>query len=329
MGKRYQHLRLEEREWIFAWRQQGISFREVGKRLARSHTTISRELKRNAPYFQEYIPVRAQRWYEKRGGEQRRKAPLKEPFIYLYVREHLRERQTPEAIAGRLSLDYPGKQIHHETIYRYIYGNDTKKEQLWHYLKLHKRKRMKWNGRKVRSEKIANMISIEKRPKVVERRNQFGHWETDLMEGKRTEKKVVSVQVERKTRYLMMSLLTDKKAGTKFRDITNTLGWLPKEGVRSITADRGSENAYHERWRDSIKTDVYFCHAYHSWEKGGVENSIGRVRRWFPKREGLMGVTQEVLDSVVERENNTPRKCLGWLTPCERMEDELQKLHTN
>lgn len=328
MRKQYKQLSLEEREWIFVYKQQGLSNREIGSRLGRDHTTIGRELRRNAPYFQEYIAIRAHKRAVRRGIQQRQKAPLKEPLIYLYVREHLREKWTPEAIAGRLPIDHPGKSIHHETIYRYIYGNDTRTEKLWGYLKLHRRKRMVKHGRKVKTEKIVGK-SIDMRPRKVDTRKEFGHWETDLMEGKRSEKQVVSVQVERKTRYIIMGLLADKTAMSKTVDMVARFGVLPEEAIKTMTADRGSENAYHTTWTDSLGMDVYLCNPYHSWEKGSVENSIGRVRTWLPKKDGLAGVSQEVLNEVARRENNTPRKCLGWLKPREKMELELKKLHEN
>lgn len=327
MKKQYKQLSLEDREWIFAYKQQGLSNREIGKKLGRSHTTIGRELRRNAPYFAEYIAARAHRRAVRRGFLQRRKAPLKEPFIYLYVREHLREKWSPEAIAGRLPIDHPGKSIHWETIYRYVYGDDTRKEKLWGYLKLHRRKRMVKHGRKVDSERIVG-TSIDLRPKRINVRREFGHWETDLMEGKRGDQ-VVSVQIERKTRYLMMSLLPDKTATSKTVDMVTRFGVLPSSAVKTVTADRGSENTYHTTWTDSLGMDVYLCNPYHSWEKGSVENSIGRVRHWLPKRDGLEGVTQAVLNEVACRENNTPRKCLGWLKPREKMELELSMLRGN
>ena len=327
MRRRYKQLSLEDREWIFAYKRQGLSNREIAKKLGRSHTTIGRELRRNAPYFQEYVPARAHKRAVRRGALQRRKAPLKEPFIYLYVREHLRAKYTPEAIAGKLPLDHPGKSIHHETIYRYIYSHDTKREKLWKHLKRHRKKRMERHGRKVRKEKITG-TSIDLRPKRINSRKEFGHWETDLMEGKHGEP-VASVQVERKTRYMVIGLLPDKTALSKAMDMVSRFGMLPEGAVKSITADRGSENAYHRVWTDGTGADVYLCNPYHSWEKGTVENSIGRIRFWLPKKYGLAGVTQEVLNEVARRENNTPRKCLGWLTPREKMEQELKRLRNH
>lgn len=108
----FKHLFLEERERYFVWKAQGISLREIGRRLGRSHSTFSREPKRNAKYGRPYLPCTAHRKSEKRGLKQRYRAPLKEPLIFLYVREKLRdEKWSPETIAGRLPLDHPGYSI--------------------------------------------------------------------------------------------------------------------------------------------------------------------------------------------------------------------------
>src|SRR5574343_1827906 len=134
--RQFKPLSLEERELMFGMLLMGRTFREIGRRLSRHHTTISRELRRNAKYEYPYIPCRANRLAKTRGVEQRRKAPLKSPEILLYVREHLRFPNfwTPEQIAGRLPIDMPGESITFETIYRYIYSPDTAKNHLWQYL---------------------------------------------------------------------------------------------------------------------------------------------------------------------------------------------------
>ncbi len=135
--KEYKHLSLEEREKFFLWYNQGVTFREIGRRLKRSHTLLRRELNRNSKGIKggAYLPCHAQKKSEKRAQAQRMKAPLKEPFVFLYVREHLRPPYswTPEQIAGRMRIDHPEYSIDDETIYRYIYGK-AKREKLFKYL---------------------------------------------------------------------------------------------------------------------------------------------------------------------------------------------------
>src|SRR3989338_505374 len=207
--KAYSHLGLEERELLFSLRGQGLTFREIGRKLGRDHTTLSREYGRNAKYGRPYIPCRAERLTRKRGERQRRKAPLKNPLIYLYVRKKLREKKwSPETIKGRLPIDHPGHSVGLETIYRYIYSRKKSgQDALWQYLTLHRKKRMKKNGRKVKSTKIEAMLPIETRPEAVDLRQEVGHWETDNMEGKRSDQTAVSVTVERVTRLTSLTKL--------------------------------------------------------------------------------------------------------------------------
>lgn len=311
--KKYSHLSIEEREKIYLLRNQGLSFRSIGEVLGRHHSTISAEWWGNTKYFQEYSPSKAQSRYEKRAIKQRSKAPLKNVKVFLYVRERLRKGWSPELIAGRLTIDHPNESIHHETIYRYIYNSKyTRGEYLWRYLTKHRRRRMKKNGRKVKGVKILNRVSIEQRPIEADLRSEVGHWETDLMEGKRSDKKVVSVNVDRKTRFITLDVLPGKDSKTKMLSIVESLKNLP---VKSITTDNGPENKKHYL----INKPVYFCNPYHSWEKGSVENAIGRVRKYIPKGTSLSGYKQTDLKEIEYEMNNTPRKCLDYATPYEKI----------
>ena len=317
--KAYSHLGLEERELLFSLRGQGLTFREIGRKLGRDHTTLSREYGRNAKYGRPYIPCRAERLTRKRGERQRRKAPLKNPLIYLYVRKKLREKKwSPETIKGRLPIDHPGHSVGLETIYRYIYSRKKSgRDALWQYLTLHRKKRMKKNGRKVKSIKIEAMLPIEARPEAVDLRQEVGHWETDNMEGKRSDQTAVSVTVERVTRLTSLAKLTNHKADTKSAAVVKGLS---RQVVKSITADRGPENRKHQLITRKLDVPVYFCNAYHSWEKGTVENTVGRVRRFLPKGMSLDTVNRKQIKLIELTLNNTPRKCLGFLTPCEKLE---------
>lgn len=213
----YYHLSLEEREKLYAWKEAGMSFRKIGRLLKRNVGTLSREWRRNAKYGQSYIPCRAHRKSENRGLKQRYRAPLKKPLIFLYVREKLRdEKWSPETIAGRLPIDYPGYSIDDETIYRYVYGRKQSRMRLWENLVLHRRRRMKKNGRKVKAYgRLNEAISIKDRPSIITARIRPGDWETDNMEGKRSDAAAVSVTVDRMTRITRLRKLADHTATAK------------------------------------------------------------------------------------------------------------------
>jgi IS30 family transposase len=323
---KYKHLSLAEREVLVISRSQGISLRKIAQKLGRNQSSLSRELQRNINYGNEYfgnkyLPCRAQLLAEKRGLKQRHKAPLKEPLIWLYVREHLRKPYfwTPEEISKRLPLEYRGKYICTESIYQYIYSREGKRYKFWQFLPNGRKKRMKKLGRKVqRSGKIPGSISIEKRPKYIQKRKQFGHWETDNVIGKNTDAYALSVTVERSTRFTILSKV-QRSASSKTAGLVNRLLKYPQGVRKTITTDNGAENSYHSQVTTLTGMKVFFCHAYHSWEKGTVENTNGRIRRFVPKGLSIDQIPDQYIKELENRLNNTPRKCLNYLTPQEKV----------
>lgn len=327
--KKYNHLNLFEREKIFIWNEAKVSIQEIGKRLNRNPGTISRELKRNKTgigknsreylLFQ-YVACRAQKKAEKRALKQRTKAPLKCPEIFLYVREHLRKPYywTPEEIAGRLSLDYPNLSIDDETIYRYIYGKKQRFMKLWAHLRHHRKRRMKHQGRKVQGcGRLPTALKIEDRPEIANTRAEEGHWETDNVGTIKTDKTGVSATVERKSRIIRLRKLKNGKAETKLKILVAQIKKEHTKFKKTMTIDRGSENSQHEKFTKQTQMPVYACNAYRSWEKGSVENGIGRSRFFLPKGESVDHLTQKDLTRIENIMNNTPRKILGYLKPSE------------
>ncbi len=312
-------LSLAEREQIFALWGQHKSFREIGVLLGRDHTCISREVLRNRNQLSgEYLPCKAHDKSRKRLHDQRVRAPFKGPEVFLYVRQKLRSNWSPETIAGRLPLDIPGQSICTETIYRYVYDpSKHPHEKLYTQLTLHRKRRMKKYGRKVKQSRIPGRIGIEKRPKDALSRNVFGHFETDLMEGVRSDKPVVSVTTERKTRYVQLTLLPNKTAQQKTEAILHDGQQFP---ILTMTTDNGVENTNHRDW----DVPVFFTTPYHSWEKGTVENTIGRLRRYVPKHTSISTLTNEELRYIQWEMNSTPRKCLNFRTPLEAIRQEQQ-----
>lgn len=319
----YKHINLEERERLYALKEQGMSLRKIAKRLKRSQSSLTRELQRNIKYGNEYfnnvyLPCKAQKLAEKRATKQRRKAPLKCPAIFLYVRKHLREDHwSPQTIAGRIRIDKPTLSICHETIYQYIYSHKTKTRgmHLEQYLTLKRKRRMLQNGRSVhRHSKIPEAISIDLRPKSINQRRSIGHWETDNIIGKQTDSTALSVTVERKTRLTIITKLKDRSAQTKSEALIERLeGYITK----TLTTDNGSENTKHKEIAKALQLLMYFCHAYHSWEKGTVENTNGRIRRYIPKGVSIDSLSPEYIATVEHQMNSTPRKCLQYRTPYE------------
>lgn len=326
--KTYKHLSLEEREKLFVLNEKGLSLRKIARSLRRDVSSLSRELKRNKTgegkrsheyFIAKYVPCRAQKKAEKRAIKQRTKAPLKNPFVFLYVREHLRKPfyWSPEEIAGRLSLDNPEYKITPETIYRYIYGKKARGMKLWKHLRLHRKRRMKVNGRKVKAVRLPTALKIEERPEAANQRAEGGHWETDNVGTIKTDKTGISASVERKSRIIRLRKLSDQKARTKQETLVAQVKQEDQKMQKTMTIDRGAENSEHEKFTEETHMPVYACNPYHSWEKGSVENAIGRSRYFITKGKSVDRLTQNELTEIENIMNNTPRKILGYLTPNE------------
>jgi IS30 family transposase len=319
-----------EREIMFGLLVKKKSLRYIAKKIGRHHTTLSRELDRNVKYGRKYIPCVADKFASRKALRQRFRAALKNPFVFVYVREKLRLGWSPEIISGRIEKDYPGESINPETIYKYIYSKKTKREKLWKYLESGRKKRRVKTGRKVqRISRIKGATSIDLRPKSVNKRKISGHWETDNMEGVKTDNKVLSITLERVTRVTLLTKLKNRKSITKSKAVITRVGEYPDVVKLSLTADNGPENTKHRMISNKLGIPVYFCHAYHSWEKGSVENRIKRIRRVLPKGESLDNITEEKIRQIENWLNSTPMKVLDYMTPYEKMQEVLVRLNNN
>jgi len=319
---KYKHISLAERERIYGMLAKEMSLRTIAKKIGRSHSCVARELSRNAKYGRRYIPYLADRYATRKALRQRFRAALKNSLVFVYVRQKLRLGWSPETIAGRLPIDHPGESIDKETIYRYIFRPKSKRMKLWINLAKARKKRMKKDGRKIRRNgRIKDSVSIDLRPVEIEARIITGHWETDNVEGLRTDTSILSTTVERTLRLTLLSKLNDRKANTKTKAIIKRMNNLPELLKKSITADNGLENSGHKMISKKLGVNFYFCHAYHSWEKGTVENTNGIIRRYIPKGTSIDLVTHVQIKAIENKLNNTPRKCLGYLTPYEKMNE--------
>lgn len=313
----------EERDEIAVLLAAKTSMRSIAKVLGRSVSSVSEEVKRNSRNGQ-YTALFAQELSEQRNTASRRINPLKSPRIYSYVYEKLRCGWSPEQIAGRLKRDNGNKQvICHETIYRYIYSNEGRGKNLTEYLVRHHYRRRKWHTRHLYRRGIANKTSIRLRPKEVEKRKTFGHWETDVVEG-RAHQRGIQTLLERKTRFFQARLLEkiDSEYGVKAQ--RDMLVQFPHQARQTVTMDNGKENYNHHKLTRWLGIQTYFCDPYCSWQKGANENHNGVLRRYIPKKADITELTQADLDAIIEEINQRPRKCLGYETPEEVFTRELK-----
>jgi transposase, IS30 family len=313
MGERYSHLNITERNLLKNWNDQGVSIREIGRRLNRHHSTISRELRRNLWCGKYYYFAQAQRFYDGRLKRRAQRFRLKSEKMRDHVLEKLKIGWTPELISGRMKATDDGRYICHESIYQFIYLESP--EWIDYLARKHRKRRTKYPYRK-QAQRIKDRVSITQRPPAVDSREGVGHWESDTLVGG-DRKSGLNVVLERASRLVNISMLTNKSARQTKKALIRRLGNHPCELVKSITYDNGSENVLHSEINDRLETESYFCEPYHSWEKGSVEQVNGLIRRYFPKGTDFNQLDYSEIIRVEKLLNNRPRKCLNYRTPYE------------
>lgn len=321
MGTHYTQLCLSERIEIYRLHHAGRSLRAIASALARAPSTISRELRRNSRttkvWAGGYRPERAQDLAARRRRWDKRHKLARQPDLRALVRDRLAMGWSPEQIAGRLALDHGRTVISHESIYRFIYHRSAQKDY-WHRLlprAKHRRGRLRRGGiSPVRS--IRHRVPLDQRPAAVETRRQPGHWEADLMLFSRYGQAVL-VTHERTSRFTRISRQPNKAAEPVVQSLIAQFSGLPPSWRRSITFDNGTEFAFHFRLGEALGMKTFFCDPHAPWQKGGIENAIARLRRGLPRKADLAKLSQADLRRVVDRYNDTPRKCLAFRTPRE------------
>ncbi len=239
-----------------------------------------------------------------------------DPNLENYVTDKIKSYWSPEEIAGRIkNIDTEMKYVSAPSIYKYLYSGYG--QCLHSYLSSGRwRKRKRYGLKGPKKTKIPNRVSIEQRPEIVSQRKRFGDFEGDTLGRIRTDREVIAGLVERLSRYLIIS----KELGLKYAvDGFNRQLNPYRKVIESLTLDNGVENVRYEK----LGVETFFCHPYSSWEKGTMENSFGRLRRFIPKGASLADYSQEDISRFAELMNNTPRKCLNYRTPKEVFEEQI------
>jgi IS30 family transposase len=316
MGRSYEQLSLDDRCEIARLSANGSSVRQIAAALDRSPSTISRELKRNKGVQVGYKPTyanqraRARRWTGVRLE--------REPGLRRAVLERLGQGWSPEQVAGRLALEHGRKVISYETIYRFIYAQMVRtNDGGWRRYLPRKKGKRGHRGRKNCSPAsfIEGRVSLAKRPIEVGDRRVPGHWEADLMMFSKYGQAVLTVH-ERTSRLLLGIRLASKTARGVARHLVRLFAALPENLRQTVTFDNGTEFACHLALH-SLSMKTYFCDPHAPWQKGGIENAIGRMRRFIPRKTDLATLPTRRFRRSISAYNNTPRKCLDFKTPAE------------
>jgi transposase, IS30 family len=307
-----------------AWRED-VSLREIGRRLRRPVSTISRELKRNQQSDGTYRPHAAHQLAAARRARPKIGKIAADPALRAMVQDGLEHRHSPQQIARRLRRDHPSRpewHVTHETIYQALYvqakGGLRREVAMW--LRTGRVQRRPHRKPDERQPRMATpMIMISQRPPEVADRAVPGHWEGDLIMGAHN-RSAIGTLVERTTRYVMLLHLPNGHSPAAMRDaLTTKIHTLPEQLRRSLTWDQGSEMHFHGQFTQATQMPVYFCDPHSPWQRGSNENTNGLLRQYFPKSTDLSVHNANHLDFVAAELNDRPRMTLNWDTPAERL----------
>lgn len=307
-----------ERERISQMHDAGASRAEIATELGRARSTIGREIKRNS-VAGEYSAVAAQLLSQQRRRQRPFVRKMDRPEISDFVRSRLVCCWSPDQIAARSKFDFSQDrrcQISHQTIYAWIESQPPDDRR--HFASFLRRAGSR-RPREDRRGRIPNQVSIEGRPKVVDKRRRYGDWEGDTVVGARQSGAVITL-VERKSGYLVTAKTCDRKARRVARKIESCLEPLPERLRRTMTFDNGKEFAEHQRLARQLDLAVYFAKPYCSWQRGTNEHTNGLLRQFLPKGTDLKSVSWQELKHYTRLLNDRPRKRLGYRTPAEVFE---------
>lgn len=312
-------LQLDEREEISRGLAHRESVRSLARRLGRAPSTISREIRRHGgDTAYRASTADAAAWAAARRPKRCRLA--QERRLRQLVAQGLRRDWSPQQIARWLVTTFPDEptlHVSHETIYRTLYvqaRGALKRELVAHLRRGQRYRRPRAATQAVRGPgQLLGMVSIADRPPAADTRAVPGHWEGDLLVGKRGTQ--IATLVERQSRFVVLVRLPAADSGTVVDALARRITRLPALLQQSLTWDRGKEMAQHRRFTIETGVQIYFCDPQSPWQRGSNENTNGLLRQYFPKGMDLRTVTQRQLDAVALKLNTRPRMTLNWQNP--------------
>jgi len=321
-------LTLAEREEISRGLATGRSLRAIAADMRRAPSTVCREVKANGGRAH-YRALSAERSARRRARRPQVAKLARCHRLRRVVEAGLENYWSPEEISAWLALEYrddPEMQVSHETIYMslFVQGRGALRQELHRCLR---------SGRALRRPKartkggygqgqITGMVMISERPAEAKDRAVPGHWEGDLIYGRRMT--TIGTLVERSTRYVMLFALPNGHSAEAVRiAMARKIRSLPTELRRSLTWDQGKEMAEHARFTIDTGIQVYFCDPKSPWQRGSNENTNGLLRQYLPKTTDLSKVTQVELNAIARSLNGRPRQTLGWKSPSQAFSEAV------
>ena len=313
-------LSLEEREEISRGLAAGESIRAIAEALGRSPSTVCREVNANGGR-KKYRALVADRAACRRALRPKRAKLAQCRRLRGVVERKLEARWSPQQISAWLASQYPDRpemQVSHETIYQslFVQSRGALRKELHSCLRTGRamRRAKAYTKGNVGQGQLRDMVMISERPAEVKDRAVPGHWEGDLIFGKKMTS--IGTLVERHSRYVILLKLPNGHGAEAVRKaMTKRILTLPAQLRRSITWDQGKEMAEHVQFTVDTGVKIYFCDPKSPWQRGSNENTNGLLRQYLPKTSDLSQCTQRELDAIARSLNTRPRQTLGWMTP--------------
>lgn len=317
---KYTHFTKDQRNEISVLLNKGYSIRDIAYAIKKNPSSVSREISKNSVNGQ-YDPdkahhkARTRRRYSKHQGMK----IVQDKGLRDYIEEKMAfGHWSPEQIAGRLKLKNNNQAvITFKSIYKYLYT--VYGQHLCKYLRYKQNRPSKRQQSIAAKQAIQNRVFIGQRPVIINNRRRYGDFEGDTLGIPRGTKQTIAALIERKSRYLLAKKIKEIKY--TIEAFNELLAPIP---ALSLTLDNGPENAGHRE----LDITTYFCNAYCSWEKGSIENAFSLIRRYIPKKKDIAQYSDKYINTIVNRINNTPRKCLGFRTAKEVFEQNYLAKHS-
>jgi len=313
-------LSLEEREEISRGLAAGLSIREIAAVTGRAPSTICREVSANGGRSK-YRALQADRGAQRRALRPKRPKLASCPRLRRVVERKLEALWSPEQISAWLAETHPNDPemwVSHETIYQslFVQSRGALRKELHSCLRSGRamRRAKAYTKGGIGQGQLRNMVMISERPAEVADRAVPGHWEGDLIFGRRMT--AIGTLVERHSRYVILLKLPNGHGAEAVRTaMAKRILTLPTQLRRSITWDQGKEMAEHAQFTIDTGVQIYFCDPKSPWQRGTNENTNGLLRQYLPKSSDLSQATQRKLDAIARSLNGRPRQTLGWMTP--------------
>lgn len=321
----YHRLTDENRTLIYRWRQEGKPMREIARLLNVAPSTISREIERNSGQ-RGYRPRQASQMARDRVRTRARRPRRLTDAIWKEATERLSDGWSFDMVCGRAEKDGRA-HVCRETLYRRYFAGQKRGEVLPPLPRSHRRRHRRSVKTTAGRGHIPNRTDISQRPRSIDARRRFGHWEGDLVCGLKGTGYFVTL-VERKSRYALVARVPTKETEVVMQAVVRILGGLPAAWLKTLTFDNGKEFSRHEIVSGALGVNVFFARPYHSWERGTNENRNGVIRRVFPKGSSFADVQPEQMTRIDSLLNDRPMRRLDWRTPREAFEAHSRHLQS-